>query len=129
MLDGEHLRLLRIGYFISAGYTALFVPFGLVYAGMGVLMSHLPGAGSAAPPALVSWVMGLFGGVFATFAIVGATLKLLAAIRLKERRSRVLCLVAAAFTCLEVPWGTALGVMTFMVLSRPSVRRLFEEHR
>jgi hypothetical protein len=31
----------------------------------------------------------------------------------------------AAISCLEMPYGTALGVFTLMVLSRPSVQRLF----
>ena len=126
IIDGEHLRLLRIGYFISAAQTALFIPFGLLYAGMGLLFSHLPTGGSPPPPAMMSWIFGLFGAGFAGFAAVAATLKLLTAIRLKERRSRVLCLITAGLSCLEIPYGTALGVCTFTVLGRASVRRQFE---
>jgi hypothetical protein len=127
LIDAEHLRLLRIGYFISAGQTAFLIPFGLLYAGMGVMFSHLPmGGSSPPPPAMLSWIFGVFGGVFAGVATVGASLKLLTAIRLKERRSRVLCLVTAALCCIEVPYGTALGVMTFVVLGRHSVRQQFD---
>ena len=75
----------------------------------------------------MSWIFGIFGGVFAGVAIVVATLKLLTAIRLKERRSRVLCLITAGLSCLDLPYGTALGVFTFIVLSRPAVRQAFEE--
>ena len=39
IIDDEHLRLLRIGYFISAGQTAIFIPFGLLYAVMGLRCS------------------------------------------------------------------------------------------
>ena len=56
----------------------------------------------------------------------GATLKLLTAIRLKERRSRVMCLIAAGLSCIEMPYSTVLGIWTFMVLGRASVRRQFE---
>ena len=73
-------------------------------------------------------VMGLH---FFTIAVIGtlmAVLKLMTAIRLKERRSRLLCLIPAGISCLEVPWGTVLGVMTFIVLGRPSVRELFDAH-
>jgi hypothetical protein len=125
VIDNEHLRLLRIGYFISAAQTAIFIPFGLLYAGMGVMFSQLP-TGATPPPALVSWLMGLFGAIFAGFAAVAATLKLLTAIRLKERRSRVMCLIAAGLSCMEIPYGTLLGVWTFTVLGRASVRRQFE---
>jgi hypothetical protein len=125
LIDSEHLRLLRIGYFISAAQTAIFIPVGLLYAGMGALMSQLPTHG-APPPAMMTWVFGIFGAVFAGLATIAALLKLLTAVRLKERRSRMLCLVTAALSCLEVPYGTTLGIWTFIVLGRQSVRRLFE---
>jgi hypothetical protein len=128
IIDNEHLKLLRIGYFISAAQTAIFIPVGLLYAGMGVLFTHLPSGPGAAPPPFMTWFFGAFGGVFALIGIVGATLKLLTAIRLKERRSRTLCLITAGLSCLEIPYGTALGVMTFIVLGRPSVREQFDAH-
>lgn len=125
--DNEHLRLLRIFYFISAAQTALFIPLGLFYAGMGLLFLRTPaGTGpGAAAPWMMSGIFGVLGLSFALFFAIGAGLKLLTAIRLKERRSRTLCLVTAGLTCMEVPYGTALGVMTFIVLGRDSVRRQF----
>jgi hypothetical protein len=126
IVDNEHLRLLRIGFFISAAQTAIFIPFGLLYAGMGLMFSQLPTSGSPPAPAFVSWFMGLFGAGFAGLAAVAATLKLLTGIRLKERRSRVMCLIAAGLACVEMPYGTLLGIWTFMVLGRASVRRQFE---
>jgi hypothetical protein len=126
IIDTEQLRLLRIGYFISAGYTAIFIPLGLFYAGMGVMMGRLPSGHGAPPPAMFTWIFGAIGVSFTLFAVVGASLKLLTAIRLKERRSRVLCLIVAGLSCLEMPYGTALGVMTFIVLGRGSVRQMFD---
>jgi hypothetical protein len=35
-------------------------------------------------------------------------------------------MVVAGLSCLEFPYGTALGVFTFIALSRASVVRLFE---
>ncbi len=130
IIDDEHLRLLRIGYFISAGQTAIFIPLGLFYAGMGFMVSHLPlKSGGGAPPELMSWVFGIVGASIAGLAALAAILKLLTGIRLKQRRSRMLCMVTAAFSCLEIPYGTALGLMTLVVLGRPSVRQLFEPPR
>jgi|SRR5687768_13690234 len=126
IIDDEHLRLLRIGYFISAGQTAFVVPFGLLYAAMGFLMPTLSrGSGAPSPPAMV-WIFGIFGSAIAGFAALITVAKIITAIRLKERRSRTWCLVTAGLTCLEIPYGTALGVMTFMVLGRENVRRQFE---
>jgi hypothetical protein len=126
IIDDEHLRLLRIGYFISAGQNAVFIPFGLMYGGMGLLLSQMPTGSGPPPPEFMPWIFAVFGAVFAGIATVAATLKVLTAIRLKQRRSRMLCLITAALSCLEVPYGTALGVMTFAVLGRSSVRQLFE---
>lgn len=126
IIDNEHLRLLRIGYFISAGQTAIFVPFGLFYAAMGLVFERLPAGGGSAPtPALMPLFFGIFGGAIAAFAGCAAVLKLVTAMRLKERRSRTLCLITAGITCFEIPYGTALGLMTFTVLGRASVRQLF----
>lgn len=38
-----------------------------------------------------------------------------------QRRSRTLCRVAAIVTCMEFPLGTAVGVLSLIVLGRPSV--------
>jgi hypothetical protein len=126
IIDNEHLRLLRIGFFISAGQSAFLIPIGLVYAGMGLMFSHLPSGSGPPPPASMTWIFGIFGTVFAGVAALSALLKLLTAIKLKQRRSRVLCMVTAAFTCLEMPYGTALGVMAFAVLGRASVQEQFD---
>jgi hypothetical protein len=93
---------------------------------MGVMMTRLPSGPGAPPPAMFSWIFGGIGFFFTLCAAVAAILKLLTAIRLKERRSRVLCLITAGLSCLEIPYGTALGVMTFVVLGRGSVQRLFD---
>jgi hypothetical protein len=34
-------------------------------------------------------------------------------------------MVIAALGCLEIPYGTALGILTLMVLGRPSVVKQF----
>lgn len=38
IVDAEHLRLLRIGYYIAAATNLLWVLFPLVYVAMGALM-------------------------------------------------------------------------------------------
>ena len=126
--DDEHLRLLRIFYFISAGFSALLIPFGLLYAGMGFMLLGVGVAPSAASGGLVmSGIFGLMGLSLTLIAALGTGLKVLTAIRLKQRRSRTLCLVTAGLCCLEVPYGTALGVATFLVLDRDSIRRRFSD--
>lgn len=52
-------------------------------------------------------------------------LHLLAAAGLKKRTRYTLAFAMACMACLSVPLGTALGVWTIMVLTRPSVKALF----
>lgn len=59
------------------------------------------------------------------FALATAALSGFAGRSLSRRRHYVFCLVAAGLACLSFPLGTALGVFTFMVLQRPSVKALF----
>jgi uncharacterized membrane protein YedE/YeeE len=67
IVDEEHLKLLSLGYMISAGMAALFALFGLLYVGMGVVMGlitlhgHVVGDTQPGPPAFVGWVVAGFG--------------------------------------------------------------------
>jgi hypothetical protein len=44
---------------------------------------------------------------------------------LLKRRHRMFILIVAGLNCLSVPLGTILGVFTFVVLGRDSVRKAF----
>ena len=47
--------------------------------------------------------------------------------RCVARRTRYMyCFVVAGVECLMMPFGTVLGVFTIIVLSRPSVKALFQ---
>jgi hypothetical protein len=129
--DEEHLRLLALGYYVSSAITAFFSLIGLLYAGMGAVIGLAISKGAAAaqtdqpPPQFLGWIFGLIGFALFAFMITMAALKFYAATCLKHRKSRTFCLVVAAISCLEIPYGTILGVFTFLVLERPSVARLF----
>ena len=131
IVDQEHLNILSIAYLVSAGISACFSLIGVLYAVMGAfagaLIARAPAQpGQAPPPEFMGWIFGAMGLVMFAIMITMATLKFLAYRRLKERRSRVFCMVVAGVACLGIPYGTLLGIFTFVVLSRPSVARLFE---
>jgi hypothetical protein len=72
----------------------------------------------------------LFGVLGLSVAAVGlglAALSWTAARRLRQQRSIGFCQVVAAISCMGFPLGTVLGVLTFVVLAKPSVRRMFEQ--
>ena len=130
VLDEEHLRLLRICYFIMGGTAAFGLLFGGLYLAMGLFFaasfSSMPNAtGPNAPPAFVGWLFASIGGFIVIFAGSFATLSLLTARALGRRQSRTLCLITAGLSCMQIPFGTAIGIFTFIVLGRPSVQALF----
>jgi hypothetical protein len=136
IIDDEHLRLLSLGYMISAATTAFFSLFGLMYVFMGIFISAVgwhqnptvavASRSGQAPPAFIGWFLTAMGIAFFVVATGLAAAKLQTAFWIKRRKSRTLCMVVAGISCLGIPYGTALGVLTFMVLGRDSVTRLFE---
>jgi len=133
IIDEEHLKLLSIGYMVSAGMSAFCSLFGVLYGFMGVIMGTVFNAkaetavrAGQAPPALVGRFFAIIGFAIFLLLIILAVLKLLTALRIKRRRSRIFCMVVAGISCFGIPYGTLLGVFTFIVLGRDSVRQLFE---
>ena len=125
--DLQYLRWLSIAHTIVAGLVALFGCFPIIHLVLGILMltGRLQDAHGNGPP---SW----FGLIFVVIAILMimmfwafAVALLVAARQLSEHRSYTYCLVVAALECMFVPIGTVLGVLTIIVLMRPSVRTLF----
>ena len=129
--DREHLRLLVIGHYVYAGISALFSLFPLVYVGFGLLMALAPSAGAAAsgggpPPQIFGLFFAAVGGAIFLLGETMAALTYLAGRSVKQRKSRVFVMVIGAINCLNMPLGTLLGVFTFVVLSRQTVRAEFE---
>jgi len=126
--DTEHLRLLTLFYYINAGINALFSCFALLYVAMGALVLLNPGMfgkNVEGPPAILGY---LFTGICEVVLLLGWSFSACLAMTgryLSQRRHRVFCLVIAGINCLFLPYGTVLGVFTFMVLMRPTVQALF----
>jgi len=134
-LDADHLRLLELGFYVSGVMTALrfiwFIGMAAFFtiAGTGAMFAahHVKsGASGNPPPAFIFFIIaGVFGTII-LLTLIFAGLEIYAGMCLKNRRHPVLIQVIAAFYCLSIPWGTALGVLTFIVLNRPSVKTLFQ---
>ncbi len=127
--DKDHLRLLSIFYFISAGLSGFFALFPLLYAVMGLAFLSIPDqlqhAADNPPPAMFGWILFGFGTGLTILLLIFAAAKLLAGFAIRKRRHRVFVLVVAGFSCLSIPYGTLLGIFSFIVLGRPSVAALF----
>ena len=131
--DEQHLTRLVLFYYVLAGLTLLFGCAGLLYMASGVGMFFLPDemfAGDPNPPPphviqIIGGVLAAVGVVIAMLQFVSAVLLALTARFLSKRQYRMFCLVTAGLTCLSVPLGTALGVYTFVILTRPDVIERF----
>jgi hypothetical protein len=129
VVDDVHLKVLSLAYKVTAGLAAFFSLFGLLYAGfagvMFIMLARMPNQRGDAPPPELGWIFGCFGLLAFGIMIALAALNWHVGRCLDRRRSRTFCYVMAVLTCLNVGYGTAIGVCTFLVLGRPSVAALF----
>jgi len=127
IVDETQLDLLPIAYWVSAGFWGAYGLFMAAYFVLiGAVFSAIPADGSDAPPDELGWIflgMGLF--LVVVMGVLVA-LKVLAGFWIRQRKHRVATMLVAAMTCLEVPYGTLIGVATFIAFARPSVKALYE---
>ena len=127
--DIEHLRILGICYYVLSGITAFFACFPLLHVAMGIFLvvagPRMGTPGSPPPPAFIGWIFIILGSIIIVLGWTLAVLTFLAGRFLAKRRKYTYCVVIAALVCLQLPFGTVLGVFSFIVLLRPSVKPLF----
>jgi hypothetical protein len=125
--DTEQLEILAIFHYILAAMAALVSFFPLLQLLMGLGM--IAGRFGERHPDPFSLMMGWFFALFASVAIAcgfGMAIALGMAGRYLRRHERyTFCLVVACVACLFLPFGTILGVVTLLVLLRPSIKQLF----
>jgi hypothetical protein len=130
-VDIDHLNLLSIFHFVGAGFAVLGMLFLIAHYEMMHFMFTNPafwdnGKSSPPPPEVFLAMMKWMYGVAALWFIASLVLNLLSGIFLRTRENRTFSFVVAAINCLHMPLGTILGVFTIIVLSRQSVRELYE---
>jgi hypothetical protein len=126
--DQEHLRILAVCYYLLAGCTAFVSLVSLLYVGFGaIFLSGLIPANqpSNADPRIMGYIFTALGIAFFLFGLAMCFLYYLTGRSLNTRRRRTLCYAMSGFSCLYIPFGTAIGICTIMVLNRTSVKSLF----
>lgn len=130
-VDTEHLKFLAIFHFVMAGLAVIGLGFLFVhYTMMSQLLVHSGNwkhqAPNNPPPeqffAFFKWFYAFCGGML----VIGGVGNLLSGFYIRQRKHRLFSLIVAALNCLHLPMGIALGVFTFIVLLRDSVRELYE---
>ena len=137
----ERMKFLAIGFYVRGGMMLFFGCFFLVYVAMFAAVSFIPESSwnypprgatatanstpapqpnnSGAPPVVMFRVMaGIMAGVVLLVWVAGA-LTLYCGRCIKQRKHRGLVYTMAALNCIFVPYGTLLGVFTFIVLGSP----------
>lgn len=125
--DDEHLILLSIFHFVFGGLALL--------GGIGFLAIHFlilstvvthsqPWQTNNGSPAFYAGF--IFFYVLAGMIILAVCiLNILSGIFLRQRKHRTFSTVIAALDCFQIPFGTALGVFTIILLQRDSVRQSY----
>jgi ABC-type phosphate transport system permease subunit len=129
--DEEQINLLSIFHFVMAGLFLLGVAFiGLHYAFMHMVFSRPELWKSQNPPpfspADFKTLFAIIYSIVGVFVVIACLLNVLSGVFMRQRKHKTFSLVVAALDCLQIPLGTALGVFTFVVLLRDSVRQLYE---
>ena len=127
--DEEHLRLLALFHRILAAILAVFSCCPGIYILLGTAIVATPphpihGTSGLAEtfPAAVFIVIGAFGMALGwalticVFCVAG---------NIDNRTRYGFCFAIAVIECLFQPLGTALGVFSLIVLTRPTVKALF----
>lgn len=119
--DEQHLRLLAIFHYVVGGLACLFACFPIIHLVIGVaVMAQGGGEGALVGTFFVVIALAI---ILAGWALGAAIVY--AGVCLGNHMRHTYCLVMAAVECIFMPVGTVLGILTIIVLMRPSVKRLF----
>ena len=128
--DAEQLTLLSVAYYVVAAIALLFALLPLLHLGFGIWILARPGTFGMpgdGTNAWAGWLMTALGATSMLASVVLAVVLWLTGRSLARRRRHVFCLVVAGLTTvLCIPIGTVLGILTIIVLMRPSVKASFE---
>lgn len=131
-MDADDLKSLSTFHFVGAGLDFLGILFFMArFASMHAALNNPPVVQNQKlqpPPEVVQMVDAMIW----TFVIMGlwlaalVILNILSGLYLRRRKHRTFSLVVAGMNSLLIPLGTLLGVFTFVVLDRESVKELYE---
>ncbi|MBL7940177.1 MAG: hypothetical protein JNL43_12515 [Flavobacteriales bacterium] len=125
----RHLSTLSILHYVYGAFICVvgaFVAFIFIFLG-GFLGSDFIAENSQGepPPAWLSGFMQAFGwGLFILIEIWGI-LTIMSGNWISKRRNRTGSMVMAGLNCLNIPFGIALGIFTFVTLNDQEVKGLY----
>jgi hypothetical protein len=131
--EDKYLLVLAITHDVVAGLVFLVgcVPILHLTVGIGLLVGDFPpdAHGQAPPEALIGMMGGFFVAIAGTIIVLAWSLSasmIVVARSLQTKRRHTFCLVVAFVESMFAPVGTALGLLTIILLLQSSVRARFE---
>lgn len=130
--DEEHLHLLSIFHYVVGGLGSLFACMPLIHMGLGFLFIFAPeqitqNTGES-PPQFIGWLFFLIGLVFFLAGQCMALAIIISGRFIAKRKNYLYSFVVGCIECAFFPFGTVLGVFTLIVLSRESVKEVYNSH-
>ena len=127
--DREHLKLLSIFHFVFGGLALVGIGFLFVHYFILHTVFSNPDMWKSQPQIMPPkafldafiWFYLFMGFLLLT----GLVLNVLSGLFLLQKGNRLFSVIIGGLNCLQIPFGTALGVITIIVLSRDSVRQLY----
>ncbi|MDP0495747.1 MAG: hypothetical protein Q7Q73_06015 [Verrucomicrobiota bacterium JB024] len=125
--DDSHLNMLATAHKVIGIVGMVFACVPLIHVTIGILVltGALNHSGHAQAPALAGLMFVLIGGLIFLVGQALAVCTLRSGRFLRERRNYTFSFVIGCILCTVFPIGTALGIFTLIVLSRPSVKQLY----
>ncbi len=128
--DLEHLRLLSIFHYVVGGIGAFFALFPIIHLIIGLVFIFSPESfpdsnTGEPPPQFFGYLFASIGGLFFILGEAFSFLVIYSGIQIKNRQKYSFSFVIACILCMFIPFGTALGVFSIIVLSRDSVKQIY----
>jgi hypothetical protein len=132
IIDNEHLKVLSVVHYVQGGLHVLISCILIIHFIFGLIIAIAPqffGHGPQAPPAFVGILMSTFAGCFMVMGWLFGGLTIYSGVCIKNHKHRTFSLIMAVINCLSIPFGTALGIFTIIVLTREAGNHLVRVER
>ncbi len=124
---GRTLDQIGLFYYILAGISALFACFPMIHVAVGLMVMFAPARPGDPHPMAFGAMFVVLGSMFILLGWTYAFFLFLAGKNLKARTRPTLVTVMACLSCINMPFGTALGIYTLIEMNKPEVRNLFKQ--
>lgn len=121
----RHISTLSFLHYIYGAFVCMGGFVALVFIGLGLFLSSdfIAQESGDAAPGFIGRLFQTFGWVIFIAVEVWGLLNIASGYWISRRRNRSASQVIAAFNCLSIPLGLALGLFTFAVMSDDEVKQ------